>query len=419
MSAFQETHRREYGELFCSIPWIESDQASRAALERESLLTEIGPAASACRGSKIHAGELAPGCRRCTEGQWSCLFINGRCNAGCFFCPSEQHETGVPTTNTLTFASPRDYVAYLERFGFSGASLSGGEPFLTFDRTLLFVERIKRRFGSQVHLWLYTNGLLHTEPKLARLRDAGLDEIRFNILAGDYRLDKLQKAVGVIPTVTVEIPAVPEDEPRLRDLLPVLRDVGLDHLNLHQIRLTPFNLPHLTRRGYRFADGPKVTVPDSELTALRLIRFSLRKQIGLAINYCSFIYKHRYQAWAARRRWGQQVLKPGEALTEAGYIRSITQGDDGQAARARYFSALVRSRPSFYAPFREVELGSRMSLFVERHPASDEIELPREWARSWNATGDDPGADQEALRREMPEQIRPYELMADGLAPYL
>jgi hypothetical protein len=156
------------------------------------------------------------------------------------------------------------------------------------------------------------------------LRDAGLDEIRFDIGATDYHLDKLRLAVGVIPTVTVEIPAIPEDLELMKAKMLAMREVGVNHLNLHQLRLTPYNFDRLAPRGYTYIHGDKVTVLESELTALELLQFSLDQRLGLPVNYCSFVYKNRYQARASRRRNAAFVGKGFEALTAAGYLRTLT-----------------------------------------------------------------------------------------------
>ncbi|HKK01360.1 MAG TPA: radical SAM protein, partial [Desulfuromonadales bacterium] len=269
------------------------------------------------------------------------LFISGRCNCDCFYCPTAQNELGQPTTNTVVFRHPADYVAYLERFGFRGASISGGEPLLTPQRTLAFVAAVKRRFGAAMHLWLYTNGTLADVEILTRLRDAGLDEIRFDIGATGYRLEALQGAVGVIPTVTVEIPAIPEDVPLLKERMLQMREAGVDYLNLHQLRLTPYNFDHLVSRGYTFVHGEKVTVMDSELAALELVRHSVDKRLGLPVNYCSFVYKNRYQSWAARRRNASLVQKGYETMTGSGYLRTLTLLGSAQAAgrQAEAFAA--------------------------------------------------------------------------------
>jgi pyruvate formate-lyase activating enzyme-like uncharacterized protein len=328
-------NRLEYTAGYEQLHFLTDTEASRARHRRDELLSALaGQALVGCGGTKLDHNNLAPGCQRCVAGKWSCLFINGRCNARCFYCPTSQGETGLPATNTLEFRLPADYVGYLEAFGFTGASISGGEPLLTPQRSLAFISAIKRHFGANMHVWLYTNGLLFDDAMAARLRDAGLDEIRFDIGATGYRLDALRKAVGVIPTVTVEIPAVPEEGERLRDMLSELRTVGVDHLNLHQLRLTPYNFAELAKRNYTFVHGEKVTVLESELTALELLQFSHDQKIGLPINYCSFVYKNRYQAAAARERNAQFLVKPVETLTDSGYLRTLTlQGSLADIAR--------------------------------------------------------------------------------------
>ncbi len=315
-------NRREYGADYDRMGWIASADAEVAARQREDLLADL-PAGvrKTCQETKIQYGDLSPGCRRCAEGGWSCLFINGRCNGRCFFCPTDQSETGEPTTQTLRFSRPADYVAYLERFGFTGASISGGEPFLTFDKTLRFAAAVKRHFGDRLHLWLYTNGLSLTAEGLKRLADAGLDEIRFNIAAAGYGLKKVALATTAIETVTVEIPAIPEDEARLTDLIASLRGVGVRHLNLHQLRCTPRNLPQLLKRRYTMVHGPRVTVLESELSALRTLRKVADSGIDLPVNYCSFAYKQRYQAMAYHRHLADVARKPYESVSRTGRIR--------------------------------------------------------------------------------------------------
>jgi len=324
-------NRDEYADSYSLLAFADEAARQRAGERRREILAALsGQAGTGCRGSKLDMRRLSPGCRLCAEGAWSCLFINGRCNARCFYCPTSQEETGLPTTNTVTFRNPADYVAYLERFGFRGASFSGGEPLLTPDRTLSFLAAAKRRFGDRLHTWVYTNGTRVDRDILLRLRDAGLDEIRFDIGAVGYSLGPASLAVGLIPTVTVEIPAVPEETGQMKELMVRMAGIGIDHLNLHQMRLTPHNLPHLSGRPYTFLHGEKVTVLESELTALELLRHSLDRGIDLPVNYCSFVYKNRWQRATARRRGGEAVKKGHEDLTDAGYIRTLALAGDSE-----------------------------------------------------------------------------------------
>ncbi len=322
---FSHQNRQEYGELYDVIQWPTQSQVREGTAERKLLLRELiqSGAVLGCHDTKLDCRNLSPGCRSCKEGTWSCLFINNLCNGHCFFCPTPQSEQDLPTTNTLTFSEPDDYADYIKHFGFRGVSISGGEPLLDFDRTLAFLSAVHARCGDAVHLWIYTNGILLNESHLHALKATGLDEIRFNLVATDYILDKVKMAVGHIPIVTVEIPAIPEDYERLKQVIADLKAIGVRYLNLHQLRLTPHNFEQLHKRRYTFLQGPKVTVLDSELTALRIMHYNLTQGIDLSINYCSFPYKNRYQQTAARRRAAACIRNPWEDLTETGLIRSL------------------------------------------------------------------------------------------------
>jgi pyruvate formate-lyase activating enzyme-like uncharacterized protein len=405
-----EANRQEYGDRYRQLTFPDRPAAARAEARRTELLHALaGRALTGCGGTKLDLRNLSPGCRICVEGGWSCLFINGRCNCRCFYCPTSQDEIGLPTTNTVDFRTPGEYVAYLERFGFTGASISGGEPLLTPERSLAFISAIKRHFGARMHVWLYTNGTLVNPVILGRLRDAGLDEIRFDIGATGYQLDKLRQATGVIPTVTVEIPAIPEELARMKTTMPEMREAGVHHLNLHQLRLTPYNFEQLAPRGYTFVHGDKVTVLESELTALELLQYSLDQGLGLPVNYCSFVYKNRYQALASRRRNAPFVGKGFEALTAAGYLRTLTllgttadigclvesfrtQGLPGElwqlssskerlsvhpqlwslidfsafSLQVAYSTSRQLPSVSYHNPFVAVKIGSRKQVIVER-----------------------------------------------------
>lgn len=325
-----EKNRREYGARLDELVFPTSDEAMRAMARRAALLAELdGRALTGANGTKLDCRNLSPGCRACMEGTWSCLFITGECNARCFYCPTPQDAPGVPGTNNLDFPRVDDYVDYLDRFGFTGASLSGGEPLLELERSLLFLRKIRDRLGDRVTLWLYTNGLLLTGEVARRLRDAGLDELRLDLGATGYRLDAVRLAVGVIPRVTVEIPAVPEEAQRLPGMLEDLDGLGVNHLNLHQLRLTRYNFGHLSMRGYTFLHGESVTVLESELTALALVRHGLDRGLALGVNYCSFVYKNRFQGAAARRRAATRIARSHEDVTEAGYLRALSLHGDG------------------------------------------------------------------------------------------
>ena len=457
---FIEENRAEYGERYPLLRFADPDRLAAATAEREQLLAELNGLGAVCGygGTKLDCRRLSPGCVECGAGAWSCLFISGKCNRDCFYCPTSQDEIGLPTTNTLSFRRPRDYVAYLERFGFKGMSISGGEPLLTPGRTLAFIAAARAHFGKGLHIWLYTNGTLLDREILRRLREAGLDEIRFDIGAADYALKKVALAAEIIPCVTVEIPAIPEEFELMKEKLTEMRAVGGSHLNLHQLRLTPHNFDKLIRRDYTYLHGEKVTVLESELTALRLIRHGLERGIDLPVNYCSFVYKNRFQKAAARRRNAPFVKKGFEDLTESGYLRTLTLFGDtaliaAQSERFRqagaaaelwsfggtkerlsvnasllplvewgnfrlqvgYGEAAQMAAVSYRHPFVEVKLTPTQKLVIEKRKVCRDMELSTEAAAAFLAV----------LGKESPlpeddywEEIRQYEGLAQGPQEY-
>ncbi len=457
-------NQNEYPELFDKMRWLGPEQGRKAATIRQTLVDEIfrypGPDWG-YRETKLFTHSLSPGCALCGSGDWSCLFINGVCNAKCFYCPASQNDPGSAMTHTLAFEDPKDYADYVNRFGIKGVSFSGGEPLLTFERVIQFLDTLKSKADHEVYTWMYTNGLLATKEKMAALKGSGLDEIRFDLSADDYRLDALEKALGVIPRVTVEIPAIPEDLARTRKLIKTLHEMGVNHLNLHQIRCTPFNAEKLIQRGYTFVHGPKVTVLETEQTALELIRFSLENDIALPINYCSFTYRHQFQGAGARKRYAQEVKKAYEDVTPTGHIRhlkimgdphaidavagSLDQAgaDTGQWSmsgkkdtlsfsydllslidfsnvrlKVAYSAAAVRPVVSYRHPFKTIALNSACSVVVEKQtvkPAvmmgSKDIELLKSLLASGKMENQDGVSD--AI-----EQILPFERVAKGLGRY-
>lgn len=464
-----ECNRQEYTGVYDSMKWLRPEDTVNAHRERESLIASISRfsgAAWTCAGTKLFTHVLSPGCLLCAQGSWSCLFINGICNARCFYCPSSQDDSGPPVTNTLVFEKAADYADYVNRFHIQGVSFSGGEPFLTFDRVLAFLEAVRTRVDHPVYTWLYTNGILATRERLAALRDCGLDEIRFDLSANRYRLDALEKAVEVIPRVTVEIPAIPEDLSTTRRLIADLASLGVNHLNLHQIRCTPYNRGRLAARGYTFLHGPKVTVLETELAALELIRYSLEHSIELPINYCSHAYQHQFQAAGARRRCAGLIKAGCENVTPTGHIRRLTIAGPEEAVadlagtlasrdvaaslysfsakrdslsfaaelwplidfssirlKVGYSQAVIRNGVSYRHPFRKIALDSGKTLVVEKQTVQPGIWLEGEHIEALKRFIGNEGAEllngQEAVAvPESLNDLRHFEAFIPGLPAY-
>lgn len=454
--------KKEYGEDYGTMQWIDSQGAARAEETRRELLSRIfeyGAAGSMFADTKLFSHGISPGCALCGQGAWSCLFINGVCNARCFYCPSAQNDEGNPITSTVEFSDPLEYADYVERFDIRGVSFSGGEPLMSFDRVMDYLTVLRARISRPLHIWMYTNGILASREKFQALRDAGLDEIRFDLSAHEYRLEGLEMAVGVIPKVTVEIPAIPEDLERVKALMGQLASRGVDYLNLHQIRCTGFNRPKLARRGYTFVHGAGVTVLETELTALALILHGLENSIKLSVNYCAFTYRNQFQKAGARIRNARQIKAAHEGITDTGMIRTLSfLGEAQKIARLReqlgssdhdpdlwqvtakgdrifmdaglvplvdhgelslkveYSSTRLRPGVSFRFRFKEIALNPGKKVVVERYPAHPGLLLKGDeilsFSRRYLEPADPAGSGETDFR------LDGFESFSPGLATY-
>ncbi|OGL47367.1 MAG: hypothetical protein A2161_10300 [Candidatus Schekmanbacteria bacterium RBG_13_48_7] len=417
-----ELNKKEYGENYDQLRWISETEAGKASDQRNKIMIDLKDSIQFLfKNTKPFLNKLSQGCKICGQGSWSCLFINSRCNCRCFYCPAEQMEDSVPMTNTLPFPKSSDYADYINKFGFKGMSISGGEPLLTLDTTLNYIQKVRKKAGENIYIWLYTNGTMVTGDILLKLKDAGLDEIRFDIGAVNYNLEKVKAAINVINYVTVEIPAVPEDFELMKKKIPEMKDIGINYLNLHQLRLTPYNYEKIAKRNYTFLHEEKVTVLESELTALNLFRYLLENKIELPVNYCSFVYKNQFQKAAVRKRNASCIRKIYEDITEQGYIRYLfisgtvdnilnqvnilikngCRSDHWflKSSKDRlyfnekvfkfiefkdfklfcgYFEARILPVLSFHNPFIEINLNKNRNVVIEKIRASEEFELYRD-----------------------------------------
>jgi pyruvate formate-lyase activating enzyme-like uncharacterized protein len=453
-------NQEEYQVKYNYLKFLSAEEAATARRERQSVLETIGDRVEwGFQDTKADVANLSKGCQLCGEGQWSCLFINNLCNGKCFYCPTQQTDLGQPETNTLIFDEPDTYVEYIRKFGFKGVSISGGEPLISFEKSLAFVKAVKGAFGDQVYVWLYTNGILLTDEKVEAFKQAGLDEMRFDIGATNYQTDKIELAVGQIPVVTVEIPAVPQEEELLKQKIRELKELGVDHLNLHQMRLTPYNFNQLIEQDYTYLHGEKVTVLESELTALRLIQYNLDEGIGLPINYCSFVYKNRFQQSANRMKHAPLVVNPWEGLTGNGYIRRLfaklepVQKEEiltgfsfyfeqqlasfdeakqelsfhhyildeiekmGLSVQLEYHVSKIFPQPTGLNPYKPIVLDDKKEVVVERRPANLAIQLSSEKINLLKEIFDHRCQYEESEDGTI-QQIMGFEFIPEGLGEY-
>lgn len=326
-----QNKNRETFSAFKEIKWLNTHTAQKAEKRRQKLSENLNEN-WLFRNTKPFYNHISPGCKLCGEGKWSCLFITNKCNANCFYCPASQVNDEVPSSQNLNFETAEAYAEYINYFGFKGVSFSGGEPLLYFDRTLEYMKKVREKCDPGIYIWMYTNGILASEEKFRKLADAGLNEVRFDIGATSYKLGNIAFARGIIPTITIEIPAVPEKKEFIKELLPKMIKAGVTNLNLHQLRLTKHNAPKLLKHNYTYIHAEQPIVLESELAALEILNFAQTEKLDIGINYCSFYFKNRFQKAGFRKQIANAIKEPHEQLTEKGFIRESDESQIGYKA---------------------------------------------------------------------------------------
>ncbi|HEV2166599.1 MAG TPA: radical SAM protein [Thermoplasmata archaeon] len=350
--------------------------------------------------ASAHRGPMSPACTQCAEGKKMVLFVTGLCRFRCFYCPvsERRNQIDVGYANERRITSDLDVIEEAKAMGAEGTGITGGDPLGEIDRTVHYVELLKREFGPSHHIHLYTH-----EPnpeKLERLARAGLDEFRLHI--PHYLWGPLASRGGAYRTVLerapewgirrgVEIPVLPEKKQELRSLLGTLGEIGVDFVNLNELEFSETNERNLHDRGYALDARGGWGVRGSREVAEALVRESGLK---VPVHYCSSRFKDGVQLKQRLLRRLERTAprfarSTGEGTLLLGIVEAPLDADLDEAAHR--LVGLARLGPSDYRvdrSRRRLELDPRTlrrvarrlalpAFVVEEYPTSDALEVER------------------------------------------
>lgn len=242
---------------------IPIQEAYRKKIDRQEALSGLK---YRCHGSCAYLGQdISPGCYGCFYSDaFFYSFMLGRdlglpniCNKDCIYCfePHEVREnlvlpTGWRISDAWKESVKRDLFeerlkitteCKMQYYEFSGVC----EPLL-YRSVLADLMQFLRAvvdplMGTRGWAKIYTNGTLLNLDNILRLKEMGFDEVRIHPGATGFSSDiyeNMRLAVKHLPTVTVETPAWPPHRQKLFEMLPVIQDIGVKHLNICQIEIT-------------------------------------------------------------------------------------------------------------------------------------------------------------------------------------
>ncbi len=266
---------------------------------------------------------LPRGCQICRQGAGLVLFVTGRCERSCFYCPLSEERRGHDAVfaNEQTVKQIEDILAEGRAMGALGTGITGGEPLLKLDYVLQCLRALKREFGPEHHIHLYT-GLLPEREVLEKLKAAGLDEIRFHPPHSQWSnpvglKEALQGAKSLGLEAGVEIPAL-EAAPKI-----VQAVAAADaFLNLNELEFSETNFAGLTASGFRPLDLGCGAEGSREIATEHFLLEDVKA------HYCPSRFKDAVQLRERMKRRAERTARPFDYVSEEGtIIHGVIEGD--------------------------------------------------------------------------------------------
>ena len=276
--------------------------------------------------------DLADGCQQCVLGRKLVVFVTGVCPRNCFYCPlSEQKKNqDVIFANERELLNENDTTALVEEAKAckaKGAGFTGGDPLVRIERTCKYIKLLKKEFGKNFHIHLYTIMETLTPKNLQMLNDAGLDELR---LHPDFTSDKNWKNIELLFDVKnfeikrkysfdlgVEIPCIPGYEVPTKKLIDYFAN-KIDFLNLNELEISDTNSCELVDRKFVTKDRVSYGVKGSQELALSLLKYCSQKYPKLNVHYCTCKLKDGVQLRERLKLRAQNTKKVFDIVTEDG-----------------------------------------------------------------------------------------------------
>ena len=239
----------------------------------------------------LYTRRLPPGCRGCLGGKGTNAYVTGLCTRDCFFCFNSKPRTDELVVHGIRLSEPEGASEIVRRYDLRSVGVSGGEPTLRPDRLLRLV-RALRTLPFRVRIDLYTNGDRLSDALLSDLKSAGLDAIRFNLVAREFDTEPVERALRYFDETAVEVPVIPDRLAEMKEMVLRLDALGVPFLNIHELFACRENAARVAEQGYGSGDGASDVllwepVAAADEAALSLLLFALENTARLSVYYCS------------------------------------------------------------------------------------------------------------------------------------
>ena len=271
---------------------------------------------------------LSPGCRICRQGAGLVLFVTGRCERSCFYCPLSEERRGSDQVfaDEMAVREIDDILREASAIDALGTGITGGEPLVKLDYVLECIRGLKQSRGPSHHIHLYT-GLLPGRDVLQKLAQAGLDEIRFHPPLYQWSdpvglKETLQQAKSLGLIAGVEIPSL-QPAPAIVE---AVRQADA-FLNINELEFSETNYAGLAAAGFIPEDLGCAAAGSREVAREHFLKDEIRA------HFCPSRFKDAVQLKERLLRRAKKTAQLFDYVSEEGtIIHGVIEGDL-QAAR--------------------------------------------------------------------------------------
>jgi pyruvate formate-lyase activating enzyme-like uncharacterized protein len=265
---------------------------------------------------------FAQGCNYCVQGKKLVLFVSGKCSRQCKYCSLSNKRKNIDKiwANERECHGVRDVLEEAEESKACGAGITGGDPLLCLPRTIRLIKALKKKFKPfHVHIYLPTE--LVTEPRLRKLNQAGVDEIRFHPKFLEKDVNKEVKKISLASKfwkkqdIGIELPMFPS---KVKETLDIIKAASsfIGFVNLNELEISDTNFDFIKSKYNLNEDS--YTIKGSKKAGMAVLKTCEKLNLGLRVHLCTARTKNLFQY---KNRLKLREVLPFGYKTKEGTVR--------------------------------------------------------------------------------------------------
>jgi uncharacterized protein len=277
------------------------------------------------KGYSYTTNQISTACNQCISGNKSVLFITGKCNKTCFYCPISElkkdqdkiwiNEKEINQTKIKDIL--KEIIEEIKLCNSKGIGITGGEPLLKLELCTQIIKELKKEFKKNFNIHLYTCQDKIKKEDLEKLYNSGLDEIRFH----KFKINEtIISAKQFNWNVTIEIPLLPKENIDYNELIQSADKHKINYINLNELEFSDTNADEMEKRGYELTDDELYSVKESNDLAQKILN-NLKPLKHTSIHYCTSKNKYDCQYWNRLKNRAKNIKQNYEILMQNGLIK--------------------------------------------------------------------------------------------------